>query len=147
MDARTPEMLSVRDRELVDAACEAIRRRYRNDWQEVGAALRSRSGQIVTGVNLDAYVGRMGVCAEGVAIGKLVTDLGEIGIDTIVAVRHPRPHEPDQSIRIVSPCGICRELISDYDPEARVIIMGEDGPMVVPVRDLLPNKYSRGTGL
>ncbi|CAL8975834.1 Blasticidin-S deaminase [Rhodoplanes serenus] len=140
-------MLSVRDRELVDAACEAIRRRYRNDWQEVGAALRSRSGQIVTGVNLDAYVGRMGVCAEGVAIGKLVTDLGEIGIDTIVAVRHPRPHEPDQSIRIVSPCGICRELISDYDPEARVIIMGEDGPMVVPVRDLLPNKYSRGTGL
>ncbi|RAI32882.1 cytidine deaminase [Rhodoplanes serenus] len=140
-------MLSVRDRELVDAACEAIRRRYRNDWQEVGAALRSRSGQIVTGVNLDAYVGRMGVCAEGVAIGKLVTDLGEIGIDTIVAVRHPRPHEPDQSIRIVSPCGICRELISDYDPEARVIIMGEDGPMVVPVRDLLPNKYSRGAGL
>ncbi|MTW18014.1 cytidine deaminase [Rhodoplanes serenus] len=140
-------MLSALDRELVDAACEAIRRRYRNDWQEVGAALRSRSGQIVTGVNLDAYVGRMGVCAEGVAIGKLVTDLGEIGIDTIVAVRHPRPHEPDQSIRIVSPCGICRELISDYDPEARVIIMGEDGPMVVPVRDLLPNKYSRGAGL
>ena len=139
-------MLSARDRELVDAACEAIRRRYRNDWQEVGAALRSRSGQIVTGVNLDAYVGRMGVCAEGVAIGKLVTDLGEIGIDTIVAVRHPRPHEPDQSIRIVSPCGICRELISDYDPEARVIIMGEAGPLVVPVRDLLPNKYNRGTG-
>jgi cytidine deaminase len=147
MDARTPEMLSALDRELVDAACDAIKRRYRNDWQEVGAALRSRSGQIVTGVNLDAYVGRMGVCAEGVAIGKLVTDLGEIGIDTIVAVRHPRPHEPDQSIRIVSPCGICRELISDYDPEARVIIMGEDGPMVVPVRDLLPNKYSRGAGL
>ncbi|EJW12499.1 Cytidine deaminase [Rhodovulum sp. PH10] len=151
MDARTgapgASGLSERDRELVEAARAAIKERYRNDWQEVGAALRSRSGHIVTGVNLDAYLGRMAVCAEGVALGKLVTDLGEIGIETIVAVRHPRPHEADQSVRIVSPCGSCRELICDYDPEARVIVMGEHGPEAVPIRELLPNKYSRGTGL
>jgi cytidine deaminase len=35
-------MLSAADRELVEAACDAIRRRYRYDWQEVGAALRLR---------------------------------------------------------------------------------------------------------
>ncbi|RAI44400.1 cytidine deaminase [Rhodoplanes roseus] len=145
-DASAPA-LSAQDQELIAAACKAIRQRYRNDWQEVGAALRSRSGTIVTGVNLDAYLGRMAVCAEGVAIGKLVTDLGEIGIDTIVAVRHPRPHEPDQSIRVVSPCGSCRELICDYDENARVIVMGEAGLEAVPIRDLLPNKYNRGTGL
>ncbi|MDQ0353936.1 cytidine deaminase [Rhodoplanes tepidamans] len=146
MDARATA-LSAQDQELIDAACEAIRQRYRNDWQEVGAALRSRSGRIVTGVNLDAYLGRMAVCAEAVALGKLVTDLGETGIDTIVAVRHPRPHEPDQTIRVVSPCGSCRELICDYDPDARVVIMGETGPIVVPIGALLPNKYNRGTGL
>ncbi|HYZ45597.1 MAG TPA: cytidine deaminase, partial [Xanthobacteraceae bacterium] len=33
-------MLSERDRELIVAASEAIKRRYRYDWQEVGAALR-----------------------------------------------------------------------------------------------------------
>jgi cytidine deaminase len=144
MDARATE-LTVADRTLIAAAADAIKRRYRNDWQEVGAALRSRSGTIVTGVNLDAYLGRMAVCAEAVALGKLVTDLGETGIDTIVAVRHPRPHEPDQAIRVVSPCGSCRELICDYDPDARVIIMGETGPIVVPIGALLPNKYNRGT--
>ena len=37
-------MLSEKDRELVEAAREAIARRYRNDWQEVGAAVRTRSG-------------------------------------------------------------------------------------------------------
>jgi len=56
-------MLSDRDQELIAAASEAIKRRYRNDWQEVGAALRTRDGRIYTGVNLDAYVGSMSVCA------------------------------------------------------------------------------------
>lgn len=137
--------LTAHDLELIEAACEAIRRRYRNDWQEVGAALRSRSGRILTGVNLDAYLGRMAVCAEGVALGKLVTDLGEIGIDTIVAVRHPRPHEPDQTIKVVSPCGSCRELIFDYDAEARVIVPGETSPTIAVIGELLPNKYRRGS--
>jgi cytidine deaminase len=137
--------LTAHDLELIEAACEAIRRRYRNDWQEVGAALRSRSGRILTGVNLDAYLGRMAVCAEGVALGKLVTDLGEIGIDTIVAVRHPRPHEPDQTIKVVSPCGSCRELIFDYDAEARVIVPGEISPTIAVIGELLPNKYRRGS--
>ena len=53
-------MLSERDRELIAAASEAIKRRYRYDWQEVGAALRTRDGRIYTGVNLDAYLGQNG---------------------------------------------------------------------------------------
>jgi len=85
-------MLSDRDQELIAAASEAIKRRYRNDWQEVGAALRTRDGRIYTGVNLDAYLGRMAVCAEAVALGRAVTDVGETGIETIVAVRHRRWH-------------------------------------------------------
>ena len=111
--------LSDADRALVDAASDAIRKRYRYDWQEVGAALRLRYGKIFTGVSLDAYLGRMAVCAEAVALGQAVTQ-GETGIDTIVAVRHPAPDEKDRTIAVVSPCGACRELISDYDRKARV---------------------------
>jgi cytidine deaminase len=136
--------LNKADHELIEAARAAIRQRYRNDWQEVGAALRTRSGQIVTGVNLDAYLGRMAVCAEGVALGRVITDLGEAGIDTIVAVRHPKPSEPDRTIAVVSPCGSCRELIWDYDRNARVIVPGERSVTVTTISALLPNKYKRG---
>jgi cytidine deaminase len=136
-------MLSTRDRELIAAAKEAIARRYRNDWQEVGAAMRTRDGRIYTGVNLDAYLGRMAVCAEAVALGRAVTESGETGIETIVAVRHPEPTESDQDIAVVSPCGSCRELIWDYDRQARVIVPGANGPIVAVIRELLPNKYSR----
>ena len=38
-----------------------------------------------------------------------------------MAVRHPHVGEPDRRIRVVSPCGMCRELIGDYGPEAHVI--------------------------
>ena len=134
--------LSEIDRKLVEAASEAIRRRYRHDWQEVGAALRLRNGKIFTGVSLDAYLGRMAVCAEAVALGQAVTQ-GEAGIDTIVAVRHPAPGEKSRDIAVVSPCGACRELIWDYDRNARVLVPGPDGPQAVGVAELLPNKYSR----
>jgi cytidine deaminase len=136
-------MLSDRDQELIAAATQAIAQRYRNDWQEVGAALRTRDGRVYTGVNLDAYLGRMAVCAEAVALGRAVTEWGETGIETIVAVRHPEPLEPDRSIRVVSPCGSCRELIWDYDRNARVIVPTANGPTISAIGELLPNKYSR----
>ena len=138
--------LSEADRALIEAASDAIRKRYRYDWQEVGAAIRTRSGKIFAGVSLDAYLGRMAVCAEAVALGQAITVAGEFGIDTIVAVRHPPPHEKDKPITVVSPRGACRELIWDYDRNARVIVPAPDGPQSVSITDLIPNKYSRERG-
>ena len=136
-------MLSKKDEELIEAARAAIKGRYRNEWQEVGAALRTRDGRVVTGVNIDAYLGRMAICAEAIAIGRLITETGDTGIETIVAVRHPRPNEKDQTIAVVSPCGSCRELIHDYAPKARVIVPNGKTPTAVSIGELLPNKYSR----
>jgi cytidine deaminase len=138
--------LSQPDQALIAAASEAIRKRYRHDWQEVGAAIRLRSGKVFAGVSLDAYLGRMAVCAEAVALGQAITVAGEFGIDSIVAVRHPPPQEKDRPIAVVSPCGACRELIWDYDRNARVIVPGPDGPVAVGIGELLPNKYSRERG-
>jgi cytidine deaminase len=135
--------LSKKDQDLIDAATKAIASRYRNDWQEVGAALRTRDGRIVVGVNLDAYVGRGAVCAEAVAIGTALTAEGDKGIETIVAVRHPKPGEPG-GVAVVSPCGACRELIHDYDAKARVIVPNGKEPAVTTIGELLPNKYRRG---
>jgi cytidine deaminase len=142
---KRPAALSKADKELIAAATAAIKQRYRNDWQEVGAALRTRSGKIFTGVNLDAYLGRMAVCAEAVALGRAFVEVGDDGIEQIVAVRHPPPDEADQAVAVVSPCGACRELIFDYDPKARVIVPNGRTPAVVLIAELLPNKYRRGS--
>jgi cytidine deaminase len=138
-------MVSKADQELIDAATSVISDRYRNDWQEVGAAMRTRDGRIITGVNIDAYIGRIAVCAEAIAIGRAITEHGDRGIETIVAVRHPKPDEPGK-IAVVSPCGICRELIHDYDAKAKVIVPDQgQPPKVVTIGELLPNKYKRGS--
>jgi cytidine deaminase len=137
-------MLSKEDQDLIEAARDAIKRRYKNDWQEVGAAMRTRDGRVFIGVNLDAYLGRMAVCAEAIALGRAIADRDDkTEIDMIVAVRHPKPSESDRTIAVVSPCGSCRELIFDYDRNARVIVPGKNGPAIVTIAELLPNKYSR----
>src|SRR5436190_3832221 len=132
------QTLTDKDKELIAAATQAIKERYRDDWQEVGAAIRTRDGRVVTGINLDAYVGRGAVCAEAVAIGRALTEKGDQGIETIVAVRHPKPDEPSREVAVVSPCGACRELIHDYDAKARVIVPGNGDAAIVTIGELLP---------
>lgn len=136
--------LSPDDHALVDAARAAITARYRPDWHVVGAALRTRAGRVFTGVHLEANVGRIAVCAEAVALGRAATEAGDTDVDTIVAVRHPEPDAADQTVRVVAPCGMCRELIGDYAPNARVLVPGPDGePVARTVGELLPGKYAR----
>jgi cytidine deaminase len=108
----------------------------------VSAALRGRDGRIWTGIHLGATVGRLQICAEAVALGRAIIE-GDDTIATAVAIRHPKPGEDDQSLAVVSPCGACREMILDYDPEARVILPGLLGPIKLPVRALLPSPYRR----
>ncbi len=136
-------MLHSSDLELVEAARSIIRERYRLDWHAVGSAVRTRSGRIHLGVHLDCYVGRIAVCAEAIAIGRAVTDGDGAEIDTIVAVRQASPDDPEPAV--VAPCGMCREMISDYAPEARVIVPGDEGPRIASISSLLPGKYARNS--
>jgi cytidine deaminase len=139
MDTITPE-----DRALIAAAQQAITARYRPDWHVVGAALRTRAGRVFTGVHLEANVGRIAVCAEAVALGRAATEAGDTDVDTIVAVYHPAPGAADQMVRVVAPCGMCRELIADYAPAARVLAPGDDGaPPARLVGGLISGKYTR----
>jgi cytidine deaminase len=137
--------LQADDDALIEAARAAIRARYQYGRHHVGSAVRMRSGRVFTGLHLETHVGS-GVCAEAVALGRAACE-GEDVIDTIVAVRHPKPGEMPRDIAVVSPCGTCRELIADYGPAARVIVPTAEGPRPVPIRDLLPWKYQRpGSG-
>jgi cytidine deaminase len=108
----------------------------------VAAALRGQDGRIWTGVHLGATVGRLSICAEAIALGRAVME-GDGTIATAVALRHPKPDEEDRSIAVVSPCGACREMITDYAPDALVIVPGPAGIVRLPIRDLLPLPYRR----
>src|SRR3954466_9026037 len=107
--------VSTADRALVDAATELITTRYLENRHHIAAAARGKSGKIYTGLHLDTYVGRASVCAEAVAVGQAMA-AGETGTEAIVSVRHPRPREQHREAQLVSPCGICRELLNDFAP-------------------------------
>lgn len=134
--------LTAADYALVDAAHNVLLQHYRPFWHTVGAALRSRDGRIWTGVHLGAIVGRLSICAEAVALGRVIMD-GDGTIECAVAVRHPKPDEAVQEITVVSPCGACRENLTDYDPHVLVIVSTPDGLRKMPIRSLLPLPYQR----
>jgi cytidine deaminase len=133
--------LGPEDAALVEAARDTIRARYREGWHVVGAALRTRSGRVFTGVHLEATVGRIAVCAEAIALGRAATEAGDTEVDAIVAVYHA-PGQVDGPPAVVAPCGMCRELVADYAPDARVIVPGPDGATLRQISDLLPGKYA-----
>jgi cytidine deaminase len=134
--------ISAADRALIDAATDLIKSRYVENRHHIAAAVRGQSGAIYTGIHLDTYVGRASVCAEAVALGQAMS-AGETAIDSIVSVRHPRPREQHREPQLVSPCGICREMLNDFAPGAAVLLDGAEGIHRRPVEALLPDKYRR----
>jgi cytidine deaminase len=142
-DAAAPKLaLSQADHELIAAAHDVLARHYRPFWHTVAAAIRTRDGRIWTGLHLGATVGRLSVCAEAVALGRALLE-GDGKIDTVVAVRHPKPDEADRELAVVPPCGACREMFVDHAPDALVIMHGPTGLTKLPVRNLLPAPYRR----
>ena len=131
------------DEALIAQATATLAKYYRPGKHHVGAAIRTKTGKIFSAVHLEANVGRVAVCAEAIALGKAISE-GESAFDTIVAVRRPAGATSDTAIAVVSPCGMCRELLSDYGPDLRVIFV-EDGLIrKTTILALLPGKYTRG---
>jgi len=130
------------DEQLIEAARDVIRDAFVHGTHYVGSALRTTSGDVHTGVHVEANVGRASVCAEPVTLGTAVAN-GVRG-----GHRHHRLGPPPRSgggrgrIKVVSPCGVCRELISDVNPQMTVIYPGDDGELTKSAAiDLLPSKY------
>ena len=99
----------------------------------VGAAIRTASGNIYTGICIDLACG-LGFCAEVAAISDMLKHR-ETHIVEVVAVAG------SGGSKIIPPCGRCRETMSQVDPrniDCRVIL--EDDRAVL-LRDLLPEYW------
>ncbi len=124
--------LTGEDEELIAAAQEAMGRCYRRDFHHVASAVRAGSGRIYTGVHLQSP--GVDVCAEWAALGSSAA-AGERKLTCIVAVDRRG---------VMSPCGVCRELLHYQAPEIDVIVPDESGrPAKVTIAELLPIPYFR----
>ena len=137
-----PAEMSAADIHLLQIAQELLARVWVHGRHEVATALRTADGNIYTGVHLEGSCRRSSICAEGVAMGMARAGIAPgspLRIEAVVSVQI----KPAGQFRIIAPCGVCRELISDYCPEARIWITGDSGVHAVGALELLPFKTRR----
>ena len=136
--------LSESDRALLQHAIDAADRLYVPGIQEVGAAVRTSTGQIFAGIHFETATGFANVCGEVAALCCMVA-AGHRDLETVAAVWRAS----DGKHYLLPPCGRCREVISDFNPQAWVIITSIsdhwdataiEQPLKVRVADLLPRR-------
>jgi cytidine deaminase len=102
--------LSESDRRLIVQARDVSANAYAPySGFAVGAAVRSKSGEIYTGTNLENASYGLGMCAEVAAITRANSE-NNYDIQAIAVVGH-KFTDPRDSSQIVTPCGRCRQLI------------------------------------
>lgn len=119
---------------LIDLANEARRRAYvPYSKYPVGAALRTKSGRLYTGVNIENAAYPHTMCAERVAVFKAVSD-GETEFEVISVVTNNGG----------SPCGGCRQVLAEFGLDTVVLMANGEGELVkeMTVRELLPEAFT-----
>jgi cytidine deaminase len=120
-------------KQLIELANEARRHAYAPYSNYlVGAALRTKTGRIYAGVNVENAAYPTGICAERVAVFKAVSE-GERDFEVIAVVTDTGG----------SPCGACRQVLSEFGLDTVVLIADGRGKMFqeTTVKFLLPEAF------
>jgi cytidine deaminase len=100
----------------------------------VGAAVLTPSGDIFPGTNVENASYGLTICAERAAVCAAVA-AGHKQL-TAVAVATPGGH---------SPCGACRQVLSEFGPAMEVLLVDSDNPANVQkttLANLLPMQFT-----
>ena len=119
---------------LIAAAMKARKNAYaRYSNFAVGAALRTVSGVVFTGCNVENSAFGESMCAERVAVFAAVA-AGERRFSHIAIIADcPAP---------LTPCGSCRQVLAEFDPDLVVIMANLKGQVTTKTaRELLPLKF------
>lgn len=122
------------NKNLVHLANEARRNAYvPYSHYKVGAALRTKSGKVFTGVNVENAAYPVTLCAERVAIFKAVSE-GEREFEELAVVTDNGG----------SPCGSCRQVMAEFGLGMRVLIADglENIVREMTVAELLPEAFT-----
>ena len=103
---------------------------------KVGAALKTRTGEIVTGCNIENASYGLTMCAERVAVFKAVSEgLEDFDAVTVVA----------DSKRLTPPCGPCRQILWEYCGDILVHMADTKGrARTMRLSELLPMPFDDG---
>ena len=120
--------------ELVKMAEEAMENAYSPYSKfKVGAALVADDGSVYTGCNIENSSFGATICAERTAIVKAVSE-GKRKFEKIAIV--------SSSGDTTYPCGICRQVMSEFMIDADVVFKDKDGNIIVEkVKDLIPKSF------
>lgn len=119
---------------LIDMALKAMENAYAPySGFKVGAALLCSDKKVYTGCNIENSSYGASNCAERTAIFKAVSE-GEREFEKIAIV--------SSSGDFTFPCGICRQVLSEFMYDKTVVIFSEkDGIREFKVKDLLPEAF------
>jgi cytidine deaminase len=125
--------LTPEEQRLVEGAQQASERAYcRYSGYAVGAAIEGESGRIYTGCNVENASYGATMCAERSAIFGMVA----AGEKRIARVCVYAPGEP-----MAMPCGMCRQVISEFCRDAPVLVAGPRGVLRRSFAALLPEAF------
>ena len=124
---------------LMRAAQEARKNSYSPySHFRVGAALLTKSGKVYTGCNVENASYSATNCAERTAIFKAVSE-GERDFEALAIIGGKEGETAD----FCAPCGVCRQVISEFCPKDFKIVLGnEENFKVYTLEQLLPLAFS-----
>ena len=104
---------------------------------KVGAALRTQSGTVYTGVNVENAAYPEGTCAEAGAIAAMIASGAHKIVEAFVIADSPDP---------VPPCGGCRQKLSEFAARDVPVTLAttEGAEFKTTVGDLLPGAFDAG---
>lgn len=98
----------------------------------VGAVAKMANGEIVAGTNQENASYPAGICAERVLLSSAATLYPQVAIETIAISYNNMNGISDHPI---SPCGICRQSLSEYEERMhqpiRLILSGLEGKVYI----------------
>ena len=123
------------DSELMDMAKEAMKSAYAPySHFSVGAAVETYDGEVYCGCNIENSSYGATICAERTAISKAVSE-GYRRITRIAIC--------DSNNSFAWPCGICRQVMSEFAVEDFYVILEDNGKLSnFFLKELLPNSFS-----
>src|SRR5688572_25868462 len=98
----------------------------------VGAALETRSGKLFSGCNVENATYGATICAERSAVVQMVSAGETELIRLAVYTDAPEP---------ATPCGICRQVLSEFGRDVEIACAGPGGARVVSLRELFPEPF------
>ena len=111
---------------------------------KVGAALLCKNGNMYTGCNIENGAYSPGICAERNAFADAVKN-GEREFDVIAIVTGG---VNDDIYEMASPCGVCRQFMSEFcDDDFKIIMtkMSKDGKLLdsklLTMEQILPYRF------